>query len=183
MAQNKKPPAFQEYAANMMALAPYRMLNLAERGLLYTMRLECWVNQALPQKPEVLGKFLGFDADEVQSALPAIMPFFAIKDGQIVSPDLEDYREKLQEIREKQAKGGKRGADKTNGKRKQNPDSPFLTTSATPASNPQVTCGSTRESLVQSSSVQSSKTQSSGARDVSAQDAWVTAYEKASNGR
>ena len=48
MAQNREPPAFQEYAAAMMAKTDYRLMSLAGRGLLYTMRLECWVNLTCP---------------------------------------------------------------------------------------------------------------------------------------
>jgi hypothetical protein len=62
---------------------------------------------------------LGFDAGEIKSALNAVMPyFFSIEGGVIVCPELNDYRTHLAGIREKQIKGGKRGADITNGKRK-----------------------------------------------------------------
>jgi len=41
MAPNRTAPAYQEYAASMMARFEYRTLTLAHRGLLYSMRLEC----------------------------------------------------------------------------------------------------------------------------------------------
>jgi len=74
MAQNRPPPAFQEYAANMMARTDYRILTLAQRGLLMTLRLECWVNLRLPNDPATLARVLGYGSDEVRAALPAIMP-------------------------------------------------------------------------------------------------------------
>ena len=47
------------------------------------------------------------------------MPFFAeTAEGQIISPELEDYRAHLAGIRVKQSDGGKNGAAKTNGKNK-----------------------------------------------------------------
>lgn len=116
MAQNRKPPAFQEYAAEMMARVDYRSLSLAERGLLYTMRLECWVNRLLPSDPVVLGKILGFDASQIAAILPNVMLFFGVENGQIFCPELDDYRAHISTIRAKQSDGGKQGAAMTNGK-------------------------------------------------------------------
>lgn len=180
MTQNKPPPAFQEYAANMMASVQYRVLNLSERGLLYTMRLECWVNQSLPTEPEKIAKILGFRNEEVKSVLPAVMPFFAIKDGEIVCPELEDYRAHLEDIRSKQSSGGKAGAAKTNWRRKSQSDQTGLADSTPPTANPQVTRASTRESLVKSSLDQHSKTQPVRKEDVDSE--WLNDYERASNG-
>lgn len=114
MAQNRKPPAYQEYAAAMMARIEYRTMSLAERGLLYTLRQECWVNHFVPENPAMLAKLLGFDAADVASALPAVLPFFAIKDGMISCPELEDYRNHINDIRLRQSAGGKKGAALTN---------------------------------------------------------------------
>ena len=72
MAQNRQPPAYQEYASSIMARVEYRVMRLDHRGLLYTMRLECWVNHTLPENPEMLSKILGFDAAEIASALPSV---------------------------------------------------------------------------------------------------------------
>ena len=93
--QNRPAPAYQEYAASMMASVQYRVLNLAERGLLYTMRHECWVNQGVPENPATLARILGFDVAEVTAALPAVMPFFRVQNGFIVSPELDDYRVRI----------------------------------------------------------------------------------------
>jgi len=41
MTPNRTAPAYQEYAASMMARLEYRTLTLPQRGLLYSMRLEC----------------------------------------------------------------------------------------------------------------------------------------------
>ncbi len=117
MAPNRTAPAYQEYAASMMARMEYRTLTLAQRGLLYSMRLECWVNQFLPESPEVLARILGFDPAEVSADLPYVMAFFQIENGRITSPDLEGYRQRVEGIRERQAQGGKAGAAKTNSRK------------------------------------------------------------------
>lgn len=102
----------------MMARVEYRAMTLAHRGLLYTMRLECWVNHTLPENPDMLAKILGFDAAEIDTALPSVLPFFAVKNGLISCPELDDYREHINGIRIRQSEGGKQGAAVTNAKSK-----------------------------------------------------------------
>ena len=161
MAQNRPPPAFQEYAASMMARTEYRVLTLAQRGLLMTLRLECWVNQRMPSDPERLARTLGFGSEEVRAGLPEIMPFFADEDGYLTCPELDNYRNHLQEISDKKTAGGKRGAAITNGTRKA-AETKVGRRSREVSGIPRVS----RDSLVQLSSVQTSKTQPSE-RDVS----------------
>lgn len=117
MAQNLPAPCFQVYAASTLASRPFRQANLAVRGLIHTMELECWVNYRLPHDPAGLAKYLGVAANELTTALPAAMELFSIDSEGIFSPRLEDYRLHLDEIRAKQKAGGKKGADITNGKR------------------------------------------------------------------
>ncbi|WBL64699.1 hypothetical protein [Thauera sp. WB-2] len=131
-AQNRTPPAFQEYAAAMMSRIEYRVLTLPQRGLLYSMRLECWVNNFLPESPEMLARVLGYDPKEVAAELPYVMPFFACKNGRITSPELDDYRAYLDHVRERKSQGGKRGADVTNSAKTQKRRG----SSAVPPSNP-----------------------------------------------
>ena len=59
MAQNRKPPAYQEYASTMLANISFRSMNMEARGLLHTMRLECWANYELPSDLELLSSVLG----------------------------------------------------------------------------------------------------------------------------
>lgn len=117
MTQCRSAPAFQEYAAAMMSRFEYRTLTLAQRGLLYSMRLECWVNQFLPDSPEIIARMLGFDRAEIAADLPFVMSFFDVQNGRIFAPDLEAYRSHLNSIRERQAQGGKAGAEKTNARK------------------------------------------------------------------
>lgn len=182
MAQNRPPPAFMEYAAAMMAKVEYRILTLPERGLLYSMRLECWVNCSVPASPAILARVLGYQPADVTAALPSVLPFFRQEGAVLVSPELEDYRAHLSGIREKQAAGGKQGAAMTNGKRS-TAKTKAGQGKAGDSSNPQVTRASTRESLVQSKPTQSNPTQSLETGDKRIDADWVNAYEKESNGR
>lgn len=96
MSNNRTAPAYQEYAANIIARFEYRTLTLPQRGLLYSMRMECWVNQYLPESPDVLARILGFDVAEVAAELPYVMAFFQVENGRIFSPELEGYRARLE---------------------------------------------------------------------------------------
>lgn len=124
MAQNREPPAYQEYASTIMAKRAFKLMTLAERGLLYTIRLECWVNQRIPNNTIELAKYLGFSESEMQEAMtPNIKAFLQETGIDYVCPDLEEYRKHLAEIRQKKAEGGKRGASITNSKKKVDRDS------------------------------------------------------------
>lgn len=112
MSQNLPAPCYQVYAANVLANLSFRQADLSARGLVYTLLCELWVNNRLPSNPATLARVLGLDAGEVAAALPASMPFFSIDGEGIFSPQLEDYRKHLNEIREKQKNGGKKGAER-----------------------------------------------------------------------
>jgi hypothetical protein len=169
MAQHRDAPAYQEYAASMMARTEYRVLSLAGRGLLYSMRLECWVNGGLPSSPPLLARVLGFEADLVERALPELKAFFTIDNGMYRCPELDNYRVHLEARRMKQSQGGRDGAAKTNGVR-----------SGSRTGDPPGKPRATRESSVQNSQVQKSKNQRSNATEPP--DPWVNDYERASRG-
>lgn len=118
---SRKPPAFQCYAANLIADKNYRLMGLAERGLWVSMYLECWVNEGVPLSPDDLAKFLGFSTNDVESSMSQhVMSFFVEKEFSIVSPELDDYRLSLQKVRKKQSEGGKIAQEN---KRKKSSDS------------------------------------------------------------
>lgn len=109
-----KAPAYQEYAANMLANGDFRALSLAERGLLYTVRLEFWTNGGVPAEMRRLAKFLRIEEAEITAALPAIASFLREDQGKLICPDLDDYRAAQEERRRRQSDGGKKGAASTN---------------------------------------------------------------------
>ena len=98
----------------MLANVNFRQMPLAARGLLYTLRLECWENHQLPADSKKLSSVLRFDEAEIIAAMQWLDPFFQTNDGWITSPDLEDYRTHLADQRKAQSVGGKKGAAKTN---------------------------------------------------------------------
>ena len=114
MAQNRPPPCFQEYAASMLANAQFRRMPLHARGLLYTLRLECWENHRMPAEPKEMSAVIRFNEEEVGSAMQWLDSFFVANDGSLTSPDLEDYRKHLVDKKAAQSKGVKKGAAITN---------------------------------------------------------------------
>jgi len=173
MAQHREPPAFQEYAAAMMAKTDYRLMSLAGRGLLYTMRLECWVNRRLPPDAPRLARVLGFDVAEVAALIPEVQPFFAIDQGELYCPELEDYRDHVDDRRQRQSEGGKQTAAKHKAKRQQGATE---NGAGDLPSDLQGTCSS----LVQHSPAKPKPIQV--LREAPISDEWVSDYDRASNG-
>lgn len=168
MGQGRDPPAFQEYAAHLMALTEYRVLDMACRGMLMSMRLECWVNRTVPSAPRVLSKVLGCDVGLAQRALVELAPFFAVDGDKLHCPELDKYRAHLEEESRKKSVGGKAGAAKTNALRN--------AAAGNPTATPQVSRGS----LVKQSPVQLSKDKSLEGK--ATEDPWLSDYERASRG-
>ena len=121
MAQNRPAPCYQEYTASMLANVNFRQMPLAARGLLYTLRLECWQNHRLPADPSKLASVLRFDESEIIAAMQWLDTFIRTKDGWLTSPELDDYRQHLADRRKAQSNGGKKGAAKTNAGKSQVP--------------------------------------------------------------
>jgi hypothetical protein len=173
MTQHREAPAFQEYAASMMARTDYRVMSLEARGLLYTMRLECWVNGSLPSPPVMLARVLGFPVEQIERAWREVSAFFIEEAGSLHCPELDDYRAHLQDRRDKQAAGGRAGAAKTN----------MARTGSAPSRSAGRATGrprDARESLVQTSPVQPS--QAKRLNGEALKDQWLNDYERASNG-
>ncbi len=181
MTQNRKPPAYLEYAATILANRPFKLMTLAERGLFYTLRLECWENKQAPVSSRDLAKYTGCDIAEIEKALTDnVKAFFVEKDGLFSCPELEDYRQHLEDRKSQQSKGGKRGATATNSKinKPRKPDN--ANDLGMPSGNLQVPRRGSVESLVQHSTSKQSQTQSLESSDTT--DEWADAYERASNG-
>jgi len=169
MAQQRDPPAFQEYPASILARADFRVASAASRGFLMTVRFECWVNRSVPRDPHLLSKILGFDLPVVEQGLAELGSFFSIEGDEIRCPELDHYRAHLDERRQKQSAGGKAGAAKTNEGRNR----PSTTS---PTGTPRLACSS----LVKQSPVQSSKDESLEGK--ASEDSWLSDYDRASRG-
>lgn len=177
MSQNRDAPAYQEYAASILAQLPFRTMSLQDRGLLYTMKLECWVNVRLPHNHNDLAKVLGLPVAEVAGSLVAVMPFFEVVGGFIISPELENYRTHLVDRKSKQSHGGKRGSAITNGKRNRPAKAVDDGVSSTPSSTSRVPRRGRGESLVQPNTEKPSQTQSLEKEVI--HDLWLADYEAA----
>lgn len=116
--QGRDAPAYQEFAASMMARMTYRQLTLAERGLLYTLRNECWVNRQLPSDPAKLARVLGYPVEDIRAVLPGVMGFFKAQGESLICPELEDYRNYQDARRERMSEGGKKSAEKRKGNKR-----------------------------------------------------------------
>ena len=107
----KDVPYFPLYAANFLASRPYKLMSLQQRGLWISIYMECWVNGSLPADLNETAKLLGFPALEVeQSILQLLYSFVEEVDGQLISKELEEYRQGFLDKREKQRLGGIQGA-------------------------------------------------------------------------
>jgi hypothetical protein len=127
--------------------------------LLYTIRLECWVNQSLPTSPGELAQVLGLPVSQVTNSLPALATFLTESDGWLRCPELDNYRAHLDDRKQRQSEGGKAGAAIVNGKRKSRKATPAPSPTSNPASNAQGARRGQDESLVQQCSDQYSKKQ------------------------
>lgn len=132
-------PAYQEYAADMLANRCFRLMTLEQRGLLYTLRLECWVNGSVPGDPALLARMLAVDRDEVAPLIAAIDPFMeAAGNAELRFADLERYRREQMVRREKL----KSGAAATNSKRRASmPSKSASAVQESPSKSPGVSLG------------------------------------------
>lgn len=173
MAQNREPPAYQEYASDLLAKKEFRLMSLEERGALYTIRLECWTNGVLPSDLIELAGYLRCDLDKFEKAFTdRVKSFLEIKNDSVTCPELDNYKKHLLERKMKQSNGGKKGAATTNSKygnmRKSSENSL--------PSKPQVTRGGRRVSLVEMDRENQSKDK---LLEISK---WMSDYERESNG-
>jgi len=119
--QKRRAPAFQEYAADILANSQYRMMSLEEKGLLHVLRCECWVNDQVPAQHDDLARYLGVELQKITACLtPRILTFLKLEDGHLICPELNAYRASLIERSNKLSAGGSKGGKKTQEKNKSN---------------------------------------------------------------
>jgi hypothetical protein len=121
--QDRRPPAYQEYASDLLSSRPFKRMTLAERGLYYTMKLECWVNGSCTPDINDLAVDLNLDKSEVELHMTNLVKsFFVGYPDKLVIEELEKYKLYLNTRRTQQSEGGKRGAE-IRRKSKENPSS------------------------------------------------------------
>ena len=172
--QGRDAPAYQEFAASMMAKMAYRQMTLAERGLLYTLRNECWVNRQLPSDPAKLARVLGYQVEDVHSALPSVMEFFEVQGEHLTCPELEKYRQYQDARRERMSEGGKKSA---NQRRRVKQHAEDTTTSASTLQPPSKPLSTSSQALRQDKN--NPEKQKPVSKDDSVHDGWLQDYERA----
>jgi len=108
-----KAPAFLCYASNIIADKRYRLMTPNERFVWVSIYLECWANYAVPADPVGLAKYLGFSVEDIKAGLTErVLSFFKVIKDELISPELEEYREKNRLRNLKKSAGGKKGAER-----------------------------------------------------------------------
>ncbi len=175
MAQNRPPPAYQEYAASMLANIAFRKMSLDARGLLYTLRLEYWLETPLPADVLELSQLLRMDSHAVKAGLAQLEPLIIRRDGFLHIPELQNYRQHLDERKQKQSEGGKKGAVRAIANRNRSNRGHFEQVRA----EPEATHGSTLGSSVQCNSDQYRSDQLNSVINADHQE-WIQDYDRAS---
>jgi hypothetical protein len=112
--RKRKPPAYMEYASDILANQDWRMMSFAERGLWDTLRKECWHSEKVPSNPKDLALLLSKPVEEISALLTdRVLKSFHQHDGWLVCPELEDYRHKLDHVQQRMSEGGKKGGKTT----------------------------------------------------------------------
>jgi hypothetical protein len=112
---NKRPaPAYQEFASDMLAKREYRLMEFSEKGLLFHMRLECWVNKCLPSQKSELAQMFNLAELEIETMLTQnVLSFFTEKNGSLFCTELDAYRENLEATKAALSEGGRKGGQAT----------------------------------------------------------------------
>ena len=120
MSSLPKMPAYQEYPADILNNEIFMQLTMAQRGLLWTLRMYCWKNETIPAGYTHLAKLVGITANESSKLFDEKMEkFFEYEinektgnmTGRMFNTDLEAYRKEKIAARLKRSASGKQGAD------------------------------------------------------------------------
>lgn len=118
----RSPPAYQEYASDLLADHRFRSMTFGERGLLFTIKLECWVNERVPKDSTALENFIRATSDEMQRFFtPRVRSFLSEGEKHFLFPELENQKFNFQLKRSLQSKGGRNGGLKTQSKNREKP--------------------------------------------------------------
>jgi hypothetical protein len=121
MSSLPKMPAYQEYPADILNNEVFMQLSMAQRGMLWTLRMYCWKNETIPAGFKNIAKLTGISENEASKLFDEkVGSFFEIvhdknldnKNARMFNPDLEAYRKAKIAARDKRAVSGKLGADK-----------------------------------------------------------------------
>lgn len=107
-------PYFPMYAAETLADGRFQAWSCEERGAWLTLICLCWNDGDIPESQTVLGRLLHLDAVAMASAWSAIGDRFSPvpgKPGRLMSPRLEEERDKAVDLARKRSEAGLAGAN------------------------------------------------------------------------
>jgi len=105
-------PAFQCYAGNIIVDKRYRLMTPIERSVWVSIYFECWPNHSVPAEPDELARYLGYPVEIIKAGLTErVLSFFKIVKGELICPELDEYRETLRIRNLMKSAGGKKGAE------------------------------------------------------------------------
>lgn len=104
-------PWFRIFSSHYLSDRDFRTASLEERGLVFSMLLECWSNVDIPSELNELSQILSVPSQQVEHALtPKALSFFKQRGNSYYSEYLDEQRNSFLEKRKKQIEGGKKGA-------------------------------------------------------------------------
>ena len=111
-----KNPAYKEYPADILNNEIFMQMNMAQRGLYWTLRMFCWRNVTVSYSWEELSRLLGIKREALEKLMADghIEKFFKPDDDlkRMYCPDLEAYRNELLEKAKKREEAGRKAAEK-----------------------------------------------------------------------
>lgn len=120
----RPPPAFQEYAHTMLSNDAWRSMTMAERGLLVTLRYECWANGSIAADTTLLSRVLHIESAALEAMFTtSVRSFFRPCDqnaDRLHCPELTQYMGEQLKRRALQRASGAIGGQKSVETRKKN---------------------------------------------------------------
>lgn len=107
----RAPPAFQMYASDTLSDENFKLATMAERGLYWSMLMQCWVSDGVPSDRVELARVLGITLADVEQGLTKrVLSFFEIEGSRLRRRELVEQKETMMLRRREQSRGGRSGA-------------------------------------------------------------------------
>lgn len=88
-------------------------MSWAQRGIYRELMDECYLKGTIPADPEAVAKLLGEALEDIQEHLPAVLRCFEqAGEGRLMSPTIEDMRERQNEVRRSRIRADYKESDK-----------------------------------------------------------------------
>ena len=78
MSSLPKMPAYQEYPADILNNEVFMQLSMAQRGLLWTLRMYCWKNETIPAGYQDVARLIGITDKESKKLFDELVRSFFV---------------------------------------------------------------------------------------------------------